>query len=716
MRRGLLLWSAAVAAALASAPARAGGTPLAFEANRGQSDGRVAFLARGSGGTVFLTDRGATLAAGGDHLGIFPARGRRVAPEGVDRLPGTASYFRGANAALHLRDVPTFSRVRYRGVWPGVDLVVHGADGLVEVDWVVAPGADPSVIAVGFDGARAARLEAGGDLVVETARGSLRLRRPVAFQEGGRGRVPVACRFRPAAGGTVGVAVGPYDRSRPLVVDPVLEYASPLGGGGRDAAWAVARDAAGNVYVAGETSSADFPGAPGANAGGVSDAFVVKLDPAGTTRLWAAYLGGGGLDVARAIAVDGSGGVVVGGETTSTNFPGTASSAQPANAGEADGFVARLPAGGNAVSWATYVGGTGGPVGDRIDALALDAGGNVLVAGRTDSTTRFPVTVGAPFAGFRGGDFDAFVVRVAAGGAAFTYGTYLGGDANDAAFGVAVDSAGRACVTGGTRSPDFPVTPGTAYQGTPYQLDAFLAVIAPAGNGFADFAFSTFFGGTASDRANAVAADPVTGLVTLAGQTGSTDLPVRLAVQPGLAGGTDGFVARFDPAASGSASLVFSTYLGGSGADVLSAVSLDASGRAALAGETSSTDLPPHFAPQPAYGGAGDALVAELSPSGGAIALLTYLGGPGGDSAAGVASRPSGGELWVAGRTTGGFPALDPIQPAGGGASDAFVARLGPGLPGGGGGLDVPASGPLSGVVLAALVAGAGLALVARRG
>jgi hypothetical protein len=721
--RFLLFRSAAVAAALATvpapAPALAAGPLLAFEANLGQADGRVAYLARGSGGTVFLTDGGATLAAGGDLLRIVPAGGRCARPEGVDRLPGTANYFRGADPALHLRDVPTFSRVRYRDVWPGIDLFVHGDDGLVEIDWVVAPGADPSAIAVELGGSPAARLGGDGDLVVETARGTLRLHRPVAFQESGSGRVRVASSFRRVALGTFGIAVGAYDRSRPLVVDPVLEYASPLGGSGRDAAWAVARDAAGNVYVAGETSSTDFPGASGgpqgANAGGVNDAFVLKLDPTGTTRLWATYLGGRGLDVARALAVDGSGGIVVGGETSSTDFPGTASFAQPANAGQSDGFVARLPATGNAISWATYVGGTGGPVGDRVDALAVDAGGGVLVAGRTDSTTGFPVTAGAPFGVFRGGDFDAFVVRIASDGTSFTYGTYLGGDSNDAAFGIAVDSAGRACVTGGTRSPDFPITPGTAYQGSPYQLDAFLAVIAPEGNGFADVAWSTFFGGTGNDRGNAVAADVVTGLVTLAGQTASTDLPTRFAIQPGLAGGTDGFVARFDPAASGAASLVYSTYLGGSGADTLSAVALDASGRAAVAGETTSADLATVLAPQRAYGGAGDALVAELSPSGG-VGFLTYLGGPSGDAAAGIASRPSGGQLWVAGRTAGSFPTRTPLQPAGGGASDAFLARIGPDLQGEGEPTPVPVSGSLSRAALAALIAGAGLASLARRG
>ncbi|HYN40183.1 MAG TPA: hypothetical protein VE129_00280, partial [Thermoanaerobaculia bacterium] len=381
-----------------------------------------------------------------------------------------------------------------------------------------------------------------------------------------------------------------------------------------------------------------------------------------------------------------------------------------------DGFVARLPAAGNVISWATYVGGTGGPVGDRVDGLALDAGGGVLLTGRTDSTTSFPVTAGAPFNVFRGGDFDAFVVRISAGGTVFTYGTYLGGDSNDAAFGIAVDGAGRACVTGGTRSPDFPVTAGTAFQGSPFQLDGFLAVIRPAGNGFADLEWSTFFGGTGNDRGNAVAADPVTGRVTLAGQTASTDLPTRLAVQGALAGGTDGFVARFDPAASGAATLVFSTYLGGSGTDVLSAIALDSAGRPAVAGETTSADLATAFAPQPGYGGGGDAFVAELSPSGGALDFLTYLGGPGGDSAAAVATRPSGGELWVAGRTTGSFPARNPLQPPGGGASDAFLARLGPRMPEDGSRPLVPVSGPFSGAALAALVAAAGLALLARRG
>ena len=703
-----------------SASATAASSRLAFEANRGQADERVAFVARGSGGTLFLTDDGATLSAGGELMKIVPAGGRSVSPEGIDPLRGTVSYFRGADPARHLHAIPTWARVAYRDVWPGIDVVVHGDDTRVEVDYVVAPGVNPSAIGVAFHGARSTRLDEDGNLVVGSDRAALRLRRPVAYQEGPEGRLEVPCRFESRGDESFGVSLGAYDRSRPLVVDPVLEYASPLGGAGRDAAWAVARDGAGNVYVAGETSSTNFPGASGGpqggNAGGVNDAFVVKLDPSGTTRLWAAYLGGSGLDVARALAVDSAGGVVVGGETSSTDFPGTGSFAQPANAGESDGFVARLPAAGNAISWATYVGGTGGPVGDRVDGLALDAGDGVLLTGRTDSTTSFPVTAGAPFDVFRGGDFDAFVVRVSANGTAFTYGTYLGGDSNDAGFGIAVDGAGRACVTGGTRSPDFPVTAGTAFQGSPFQLDAFLAVIRPAGTGFADLEWSTFFGGTGNDRGNAIAIDPVTGRITIAGQTASADLPTRLPVQGGLAGGTDGFVARFDQGASGSASLVFSTYLGGSGTDVLSAVALDGSGRTAVAGETTSGDLATALAPQPTYGGGGDAFVAGLSPSGGTLDFLTYLGGPGGDSAAAIATQPSGGRLWVAGRTTGSFPAVNPLQPPGGGASDAFLARFGPGLPGDGSPPLVPASGPFSGAALAALVAAGGLALLARRG
>lgn len=716
--RSLLLRAPVAAFCIWGAAADAASSRLAFEANRGQADGRVAFVARGSGGTLFLTDDGATFVSEGGLLRIVPAGGRPVPPEGVDPLRGTVSYFRGADPARHLHAIPTWARVAYRDVWPGIDVVFHGEETRVEVDYVVAPGVDPSAIGVAFRGARSSRLDDAGHLVVESAPGALRLRRPVAYQEGPEGRREVLCRFEPRAGGSFGVALGAYDRSRPLVVDPVLEYASPLGGAGRDAAWAVARDGAGNVYVAGETSSSDFPGASegpqGGNAGGVSDAFVVKLDPTGTTRLWAAYLGGSGLDVARALAVDSAGGVVIGGETSSTDFPGTGSFAQPANAGQSDGFVVRLPASGSSLSWATYVGGTGGPVGDRVDGLALDAGGGVLLTGRTDSTTGFPVTAGAPFDVFRGGDFDAFVVRVSADGTTFTYGTYLGGDSNDAGFGLAVDGAGRACVTGGTRSPDFPVTAGTAFQGSPFQLDAFLTVIRPAGTGFADLEWSTFFGGTGNDRGNAVAADPSTGLVTVGGQTASTDLPTQSAAQGALAGGTDGFVARFDPAASGAASLVFSTYLGGSGADVVSAVALDASGRLTVAGETTSADLATTLAPQPGYGGGGDAFVAGLSSSGRTLDFLTYLGGSGGDAATAVAVRPPGGEIWVAGRTTGSFPAVNPLQPPGGGSSDAFLARLGPGLPGGGSPPLVPASGPISVAALAALVAAAGVALLAR--
>jgi beta-propeller repeat-containing protein len=437
-----------------------------------------------------------------------------------------------------------------------------------------------------------------------------------------------------------------------------------IGGTGFDSASAVAVDANGNIYLAGETASSDFPTAGSTSAfRGVRDAFVVKLDPTGATLLYATLLGGSEADSAAGIAVDGMGNVWVTGETLSPDFPTTADAFSAAPGGASDAFVAKLDPSG-ALLYSTRLGGEGF---DRGNAVAVGAGGNVAVVGRTGSMS-FPTTPGAVQPFFRGSDFDAFVTRFDPAGHV-TSSTFLGGSENDAAFGVAVDGA-AVWITGGTRSPDFPATAG-AYQPVNFATDAFATKLDGAGG----FAYSTFLGGSFIDRGNAIAVDSL-GRAFVAGQAGSPDFPTVNAVQSTFAGGAnDAFAAVIDPSRSGDASLVFSTYLGGAGDDRASGVAVGAS-TILFAGESTSTDFPlVRFPGSPGARGASDAFAAAIEL--GATPRLAFsapLGGVGDDRGFAVAANAAGDAVVVGRTDSGGYPAGAARHGPGGG-SDAFVVR-----------------------------------------
>jgi hypothetical protein len=602
-----------------------------------------------------------------------------IAGEGL--LPGRSHYFLGADPGGWRQDVPSFERVRYRAIYPGTDLVFYGREGELEYDFVFAPGADPRQVAMDLSGVAAPRVDHDGNLVLTTGAGKVVWRRPVAYQVGDGERRAVGSRYT-VRGMRVGFEVAAYDRTRPLVVDPTLSYSTYLGGGGADAGHAIAVDAAGNAYVAGETASANFPGT--GTLKGLLDAFVTKFDPSGATRVYSAYLGGGGSDAAFGVAVDAGGNIYLTGDTKSDDFPTTAGAYQKARStGTADAFVTKLSAAG-ALVYSTLLGGPGPDQGSRGQAIALDSTGNMVVTGRTDSP-EFPVTAGAFFTSFRGEVFDAFVAKLnpaASGAASLVYSTFLGGSKNDAGFGIALDSADNVSVTGGTSSPDFPAT-ASAYQGssTAGSTDAFFTKLNSNATGLL---YSTFIGGSLSnERANGIGLDAA-GNAIITGQTTSPDFPTKNPIQT-YQGGYDAFVAKFDPTASGNASLLYSTYLGGSGNDTGRALAVDASGRVYVTGQTtSSADFPIGNAVQATYGGGfSDAFVTKLNAAGTARLYSTYLGGNDAEGTSptlqgghGIAVSPCG-DAWVTGRTLSpNFPTQGPAQPAPGGQGDAFVARI----------------------------------------
>jgi hypothetical protein len=601
--------------------------------------------------------------------------------------------------------MPTFAAVRYEEVYPGISVTWHGRGGRLEYDFAVAPGADPSCIRLRFPGADAVTLGRSGEIVLSTGDSEVRHLAPVAYQERGRVREAVKADWLLADNGQGTFALGRYDRTRPLVIDPVIVGSAILGGTGFDSSNAVALDGAGNVYVTGETGSLDFPLAGGSTRApaGQNDVFVAKLDPTGSTLLYSTVVGGSAADSGTGIAVDSAGNAWVTGETVSSNFPTTGGAFQPALAGATDAFAAKLDPSGAALLVATLLGGEGF---DRGNGIAADGGGGAAIAGRTGSLS-FPTTPDALQTFFRGSDFDAFFSRFDASGA-LVHSTFLGGSENDAAFGVALDAANRAYVVGGTRSPDFPATP-SAFQGSNLSTDAFVSAFAPGGG----LLYSTFLGGSFVDRGNAIAVDP-RGLVLVAGQASSPDFPSVSATQSTYGGGpNDAFVAAIDPSASGDASLLFSTFLGGQGDDRAHGVGVASETAVWVAGQASSTGFPvidPSFSA--AGGGASDVFAARFDLAASAVLRFsTILGGAGDDRAHGVAATASGDAV-LAGRTDSpGFPPNASRQGPGG-ATDAFVVRIAEG--GGSPVASVPMLSPTALALLAAGLAAAGLVLARR--
>ena len=677
-----------------------GRLPLSFETNRGQTDSEVKFLARGTQHTLFLSsteavlvfrkpeepeagerrDPKAKLAKPGTatrtvvsvaYLGANPMA--RVA--GLDELPGKINYFIGSDPAKWRVNVPTYAKVQYQDLYPGIDLVYYGNRQQLEYDFVLRPGADPRRITLSFQGADKLEVDTQGDLVLHTAAGTIRHRKPVIYQDVDGLRRDIAGGYVLREARTVGFGVGTYDLSRPLIIDPVLFYSTYLGGSGDDEGLAIAVDTVGNTYVTGRTNSTNFPTTAGAfqtTSGALFNAFVTKLDPTGSALLYSSYLGGSGSDEGRGLAVDTVGNTYVTGRTSSTDFPTTTGAFQAAPGGVGSAFVTKLDSTGSALLYSTYLGGSGI---DEGFGIAVDTVGNAYVTGVIGSTD-FPTTTGA-FQSTLGGFSDAFVAKLnptAAGPASLVYSTYLGGSGNDEGRGLAVDAGGNAYVTGRTSSTDFPTTTG-AFQTTAGGLgDAFVTKLDPTGSALL---YSTYLGGSGADESFAIAVDPG-GNAYVTGFASSTNFPTTTgAFQSALGGFADAFVTKLNSLGSG---LVYSTYLGGSEQDQGRGLAVDPGGNAYVTGFTASTNFPTTTgAFQTAFGGFFDAFVTKLDPLGSALVYSTYLGGSGSDVGFSIAvdAFPNA-NAYVTGLTDStNFPTTTGVfQSASGGSSDVFVAKM----------------------------------------
>jgi hypothetical protein len=710
--------------------------PLSFEPNLGQTDDRVNFLTRGDGYTVFLAGNEADIRlestspeSANPRDPQHPFRSvssktavvkialaqsnRHLQPEASDPQLGRSNYLIGNDPAKWHRNVPQFSRVKYRSVYPGVDLIYYGNHRQLESDYVVAPGADPQQIALQVSGADRLHMSPQGDLVLSTTAGDVLLRRPRAYQRSasGDGKQEVAASYVQTEANLLKIKLGSYDSTHPLIIDPVLAYSTYLGGTLNNFPQGIAADSAGFAYVTGFTASTDFPTTAGTlqttppNTKGT--AFVSKLSKDGTTLVYSTFLGGTGTlgEAAHAIAVDPLGDAYIIGGTSSSDFPITSATAYQSVYRGGGGFFSVLDPAGASLLYSTFLNGSGI---DRLQGLAIDANGEAYITGATTSTDfpNIPGTAIQSSNNVTGSQIGtAFLSRLnpkSVGTGSLVYSTFLGGSKEDSGLGVAVDASANAYVTGYTSSTDFPMTAAhTGFQTT---------LKNPSGNAFVAridtsqpqlLVYSTYLGGTPNgfgsnppDSGSAIALGP-SGDAYMVGISYAPDYPL---VNPlDTASNTPGqkvVLSRIDTTKSGAPSLVYSTFFGGTqhtqgvpgpGADLGFGIALDTAGNIFIAGTTSSIDFPTTpGAPQTSRVGGQNAFLSELNPAGTAVLFSTYLGGSNDSAYALALDGATPVNAYIAGTTSGNFPttpsALQVVDNVtGAGNSDGFVAKISPG-------------------------------------
>ena len=664
-----------------------GNIPLHFELNRGQADSSVRYMSRNGNHTLLLKQTEAQLALpnkvktsdgkpGVIRPDILRMKLARVNDdpkiEGIDELPGRTNYFLGDDPKNWQSDVPTFKKVKYENIYKGVDLIYYGNQRQLEYDFVVAPGANPNVIALSFENARDIRIDKSGDLILDVGNHLVRQQAPVVYQEINGTRNPVQGRYEirrdAQAKREVGLVIGGYDRNKPLVIDPVIVFSTYLGGSAGDdlftfeVGFGITVDTSGNVYVAGVTPSADFPTqnpyqpSPAGN----YDGFITKFNPTGTALLYSTYFGGSDEDRVSSIALGPANEIFVSGYTFSTNFP-TMSPFQATNRGQNDGYIARFTSGG-VLNYSTYLGGAGGESCNFIKNIGTDV---VTFAGSTGSSD-FPVA--NALQPNNAGSYDFIVGKLNIATNTLIFSTYFGGVATESMIltSAAVDPAGNVYIGGVSNSFNYPTTPGAFQTENNGSDDAVVTKINAAGT---SVIYSTFLGGNLVDSADALAVD-AGGNAYLTGFTRSANYPLKKAAQPHL-NDPDAFVTKVNPTGT---DVVFSTFLGGQNLERGSAIAADAAGNCYVTGRSNSGDFPAKRSLRPPRG-LDDAFVSKFNRDG-ALLFSTLLGGGSNDYGFGITSDNKN-NVYVTGRATRNFFITPGVfQPTIGGQADAFVTKI----------------------------------------
>lgn len=672
--------------------------PLYFEKNEGQIDTSVKFLSRGPGYTFYFTPKEIIMvlqktlqekkSPQSAVLKIqFVGANQPFPIKGLEEQKCKSNYFKGNDPLNWRTNISNYAKVQYEGLYPGIDAVFYGNQQQFEYDFCLAPGANPQHARLHLEGAKELAIDAGGNLRIMLEDGKeVQMLKPFVYQVVEGKKLSIESNFTLLAQNEIGFALGSYDQTKKVVIDPVLVYSTYLGGMNTESGLDIAIDSTGNAYVTGTTASADFPSTTNAfqtSLKGASDAFVTKFDVTGNSLNYSTYLGGSSSDSGAGIAIDSSGNAYITGSTSSTDFPITTNAFQQTYGGFlSDAFMTQLNDTGSSLLYSTFLGGLGI---DKGLAIAVDSSGNAYIVGQTNSLL-FPTSPNAFQKNYPAGNFNftGFVTKInpsAMQAASLVYSTFLGGNTADIANNITVDSQGHAYIVGVTVSTNFPVTSG-AFQTTLNSTVGSNAFVTKLNLTGSNLIYSTYLGGSISDTGTAIALNGNNAYVT--GFTSSSDFPITPgAFQKTLNGAgsnpsngfTDAFATQLNADGTG---LVYSTFLGGSNDDSGNGIAVDSRGNAYIAGTTSSTNFPiTTDAIQTTLNGTSNAFVSKLDPTGKNLLFSTYLGGNGSDIAWSINVDNSGNAYVVGTTSSSTFPTTpSAFQTSLKGASDAFVTKI----------------------------------------
>lgn len=672
-----------------------GKLPLRFERNIGQTEQNIDFISHNNNYTLFLSPTKATFsfekekninnfvhklkvkeqnanveATNSLTMELIGANTSAKAIE-IEKLSTTSNYFLNNDKKHWQANVENFAKVQYQNIYPGIDIVYYGNQRQFEYDLIVTPYTSPDIINLQFAEAEKLIINNDGDLVITINNQEIYKKKPYVYQEINGNKELIASNYVINKNNEVSFELGSYDISQPLIIDPMIGYSTYLGGTGSDFSNAIAIDNAGNAYIVGYTESLNFPtnNPQQKSISGKNDLFIAKLNSTGNSLAFSTYIGGSDEDFGNAIAIDSTGNVYVTGYTFSTNFPvanpfQSKNGNTTANSG-GDAFIVKLNSQGNSLIYASYLGGMSD---DMATSIAIDSENNAYITGFTNSIN-FPVA--NSIQSKSNGGFDAFLTKLNAAGNSLVYSTYFGGSDNEFGNAIAIDKSNNAYIVGLTDSRNLPiVNPQQSILGG--DSDGFIAKFASTGN---TVNFATYFGGSNFDVITSVAVDS-TSNVYVTGVTGSKDFSLMSPIQQNKADNLDVFVSKLNNVGN---SLVFSTYLGGSGDEQANSIALDEKNNVYIMGVTTSINFPLADATQKTNGGQQDAFMTKINATGSSLMFSTYLGGSGNDVGASLAVSASGSVFMTGITNSMNFPMAKPLQAACGcdptkKISDGFIA------------------------------------------